>query len=540
VESVTRSDRVRRTLRRWLPEGPPCKGISPRFLLWLVPAALVFLSIAVTSLQRKSATFDEPVYVVAGLTYLTLHDYTLKEDAPPLVAYLAGLSPWLQGLRAPADSLEFQDSLYREYGFSRDLLYRSGFDADHILFWGRFAILVPFGLLLMATVFLWATLLFGRLAGIFALFLTALSPNLIAHGRLVAADFPVSAAMLLASFMLWRFTDRGSARAALLSGLTLGLALVTKYTALVLLPCFVVVLGVYWARVPSGERLPAYKASALIFVPAAAIIFFIYGWPPDPSRYVHGVLTIYRNIRPDLPWGYLFGDFYSDAVPYYYPAALAVKTSLPLLAVGLAGLVLLRRHRADLLAELCLLLPAFLLLVVASFDEVASGIRRVLPVLPVMAIVGSRWVTCESAGAARRLALATALIALQAATTLSAWPHYIPYFNEIARLAARGQPLLDDSNIDWGQDLKALPATLRRHAISHVYLSYFGMADPDYYGIRYTRLPLQLLREPVPGVYAVSLQNLIWLRRSGPLWIHTQAPFDRAGTSILLFLAPPG
>lgn len=539
MASVTRSDRFRRTLRRWLPEGPPCKGVSPRFLLWLIPAALVFLSIAVTSLQRKSATFDEPVYVVAGLTYLTLHDYTLKEDAPPLVGYLAGLSPWLHGLRPPRDSLDFQDSVYREYGFSRDLLYRSGFDADRILFWSRLAILVPFGLLLLATVLVWASLLFGRYAGIFALFLTALSPNLIAHGRLVAADFPVSAAMLFASFMLWRFTDRGSARAALLSGLALGLALVTKHTALVLLPCFIVVLAVYSARVPPAQRLPAYRAFALVFLPAAAVVLLIYGWPPDPGRYVHGVLAIYRNIRPGLPWGYLFGNFYADAAPYYYPAALAVKTSLPLLGVALAGLVLLRRHRAELLAELCLLLPALVLLVVASFDEVASGIRRVLPVLPVMAIVGSRWVTCESAPAARRLALATALITLQAATTLATWPHYIPYFNEIARLAARGQPLLDDSNIDWGQDLKALPATLERHAISHVYLSYFGTADPDYYGIRYTRLPLQLLREPVPGVYAVSLQNFIWLRRSGPFWIHTQKPFNRAGTSILLFLVQP-
>lgn len=536
---MTPDDLWRTGLRRWLVRNPPEEALSARFLLWLLPATLLFLSLAIPSLLRKSATFDEPVYVVAGLTYLTLHDYTLKEDAPPLVGYLAGLSPWLHGLRAPGDSLDFQDSLYREYSFSTNLLYRSGFDADRILNWSRIAVLVPFGLLLLATVLAWATSLFGRAAGVFAVFLTALSPNLIAHGRLVAADFPVTAALLFASFMLWRFTRRGSVRAALLSGLALGLALVTKYTALILVPCYVIILAVYSGRVPRPQRLPVYKSFALVFLPAAAVVLCSYGWPPDPGRYVHGVFSIYRNIRPGLPWGYLFGSFLSEGVPYYYAAVLAVKTSVPLLGVTLAGLVLIRRYRADLLGELCLLLPAIALLVAASFDEVASGIRRVLPVLPVMAILGSRWVTWEGVAAARRLALAASLIALQAATTVSAWPHYIPYFNEIARLAAREQLLLDDSNIDWGQDLKALPATLRRHGISHVYLSYFGTADPDYYGIRHTRLPLQLLKQPVTGVYAVSLQNYIWLRRSGPFWIHTQQPFDRAGTSILLFLSNP-
>ncbi|UCC48613.1 MAG: glycosyltransferase family 39 protein [Gemmatimonadota bacterium] len=536
---MTSDDRWLGILRRWLAKYPPGKPLSARFLLWLLPATLLFLSLAITSLQRKSATFDEPVYVVAGLTYLTLHDYTLKEDAPPLVGYLAGLSPGLHGLRVPGDSLYFRESLYREYGFSRDLLYSSGFDADRILTWSRVGVLVPFGLLLLATVCVWATLLFGRAAGVFALFLTALSPNLIAHGRLVAADFPVTATMLFASFMLWRFTQRGSARAALASGFALGLALVTKYTALVLVPCFVIILAVYAARIPRGERLPVYQSFALVFLPAAVVLLCIYGWPPEPGRYVHGVLSVYRNIRPGLPWGYLFGSFYSEGVPWYYPAALAVKASLPLLGAMLAGLALIRRYQADLLGELCLLLPAVALLVAASIDEVASGIRRVLPLLPVMAILGSRWVIWERAGAARRLTLAALLIAFQAATTLATWPHYIPYFNEIARIASKGQPLLDDSNIDWGQDLKALPATLARHGINHVYLSYFGTADPDYYGIRYTRLPLRLLREPVAGVYAVSLQNFIWLRRSGPFWIHTQQPFDRAGTSILLFLRRP-
>ena len=135
---------------------PPVTPRAPwRFALaWLALGATVFFAPAITSLARKSATFDEPVYVVAGLSYLTLGDFTMKDDAPPLVAYLAGLSPWAHGLRVPGAQLGFADGLYREYPFATRLLYRSGLDADRILFWSRLAVLLPFGLLLLTTVLL--------------------------------------------------------------------------------------------------------------------------------------------------------------------------------------------------------------------------------------------------------------------------------------------------------------------------------------------------------------------------------------------------
>ena len=206
---MTRSLRNGRLDRRHRPPGGRGSGVG---LAWLALGALLFFAPAITSLTRKSATYDEPVYVVAGLSYLSLHDYTLKEDAPPLVAYLAGVSPLLHGLRIPNDRLGFSDSLGREYDFSTRVLYRSGLDADLILLWSRLAVLLPFGLLLLATVLLWATALFGTRAGVFALLLTALSPNLIAHGRLVAADFPCAATLLFSSFLLWRYAESPTQR----------------------------------------------------------------------------------------------------------------------------------------------------------------------------------------------------------------------------------------------------------------------------------------------------------------------------------------
>jgi hypothetical protein len=512
---------------------PARDSARPR-LLWLIPAAILFFGPAVSSLQQKSATFDEPVYIVAGLSYWTLDDHVMKADAPPLVAYLAGLSPWMHGLVIPGGRLPFDDPLRHEYGFASRLLYRSGADADGILFWSRLALLVPFGSLLLVTVLLWSTALFGPTAGLLALFLTALSPNLVAHARLVTADFACTAAMLFASHQLWRFTARPVVGRALAAGLALGLALVTKFTALILVPIFAVILLLVVLRPPRSKPGPAGWWLAALFLPAILVVTFSYGWPPDPFRYFAGVLSLYRNVESDYPW-YVYGHFEPEGVPWYYLAVLAGKLALPLLLLGVSGVVCVGWRSAGLVAELCLLLPMLLLLLASAGDAMPAGIRRVLPVLPVLAIAASRWALSPPRLSLLRRGLLSGLLAFHALSSLTAWPHYIPYFNEGARALFTEQQRLDDSSIDWGQDLKALPEVLARHGVKQVHLWYYGSADPRFYRVRSRPMKQRDLETPRPGVYAASLHNVIRRRLVGPSWITREQPFDRAGTSILLF-----
>ena len=221
-----------------------------------------------------------------------------------------------------------------------------------------------------------------------------------------------------------------------------------KFTALLLVPCFAVVLVVAASRRQLAAR-EAVAAAALVATPAAALVAVSYGLPPDPMRYVEGVRAIYRNINPDFQW-YLFGSFHAPGVPYYHVATLAVKASAPLLALGIGSLFLLRRRGAGLLAELCLLLPALLLLLATTQDEFSAGVRRLLPVFPVLAISGSRFLA-PSAGArvSAWLAVPAALLLWHAVSSLSSWPHYIPYFNELAggrdAHPAGALPAADDS-----------------------------------------------------------------------------------------------
>jgi hypothetical protein len=82
-----------------------------------------------------------------------------------------------------------------------------------------------------------------------------------------------------------------------------------------------------------------------------------------------------------------------------------------------------------------------------------------------------------------------ALVAWQAAGTLWIHPHYLAFFNEVAGGPKNGWRHLVDSNLDWGQDLPGVKRWMAAHGVEKVWLSYFGTAPPEHYGIDYEPLP---------------------------------------------------
>ena len=104
---------------------------------------------------------------------------------------------------------------------------------------------------------------------------------------------------------------------------------------------------------------------------------------------------------------------------------------------------------------------------------------------------------------------------------------------------------LVDSNLDWGQDLKRLAAWMRANGVARIKLSYFGSADPSYYGIDAEALPgytsphaTHVVREIRPGdivaVSATNLQGVYVDPEDRPLLARFRAlePIGRAGWSI--------
>jgi hypothetical protein len=81
---------------------------------------------------------------------------------------------------------------------------------------------------------------------------------------------------------------------------------------------------------------------------------------------------------------------------------------------------------------------------------------------------------------------------------MSIYPDYLTYFNGLAGGPQNGHRVLIDSNFDWGQDLKGLKRWMDHHQRQSIQFLYFGMADPEYYGIKAFYLPGSLIIHPSP------------------------------------------
>jgi hypothetical protein len=73
------------------------------------------------------------------------------------------------------------------------------------------------------------------------------------------------------------------------------------------------------------------------------------------------------------------------------------------------------------------------------------------------------------------------LLAWYAFSSLSIFPYYLTYFNELAGGAKNGYIYAADSNLDWGQDLKRLAKWLDENNIKKIKVAYFGGSDTNYY-----------------------------------------------------------
>jgi hypothetical protein len=107
-------------------------------------------------------------------------------------------------------------------------------------------------------------------------------------------------------------------------------------------------------------------------------------------------------------------------------------------------------------------------------------VRYLLPLAP-LAIV---WVSALAEGGRIAHTVATIGVLGQALAVASVHPYELSYFNAVAGGQAGGRRILADSNLDWGQGLKALARLQReRPELQDLTFYYFGDTEPKYYGV---------------------------------------------------------
>jgi 4-amino-4-deoxy-L-arabinose transferase-like glycosyltransferase len=241
----------------------------------------IALVLAVLSSRDDSPVVDEIPHIGSGYSYVKKLDMRLNPEHPPLVKDLAGL---------PLLGLGISDNVFTAQGwvtdvngqwtFGRQLIYHSGADPDLIKTFARLPVLV-FYLLTCWLVWKWARERFGDRSALLAVTLTAFSPTILAHGRLVTTDMASAAGVTAATYCFVQYLREHSIKNFIWAFLALGMALLAKYNTVLLAPYFVLI-AVLWGfegRIRSGKHW--WEAVRLVFLTGliGAAAFLLVVWP---------------------------------------------------------------------------------------------------------------------------------------------------------------------------------------------------------------------------------------------------------------------
>ncbi|TWT41202.1 hypothetical protein RAS1_38960 [Phycisphaerae bacterium RAS1] len=183
--------------------------------------------LAVFSLWGDSLTFDETSHLSAGMSNLLSGDFRLGPDHPPLAKYWCAWPLLLSSQTWPSPTGHW---LRRDpFGVGRDWYYTCGNDAERLVRAGRMMMVV---LLLCTLLTIWAIArrMFGGRAALLSLALAALCPTMLAHGRLVTTDLPVTLCGLLSALTLARLMERVSAIRWLAAAGAMGALALVKFS----------------------------------------------------------------------------------------------------------------------------------------------------------------------------------------------------------------------------------------------------------------------------------------------------------------------
>ena len=509
-------------------------------------------------LAANGPTFDEAPHLVAGVAYWTTGDFRMNREDPPLMKLWWAL-PLVVGDGPPFPYAVAAATNHDHWHAGVAYLYDSGVPYRELLDPARrMNLAVGCGVVLVAG--WWAWRAWGsRLAGLAATAFAATDPNLLALSCVLSTDVGLTFFALLSAYLLWEYTATPTRTLLTAAGVSLGLMLGSKLSAVGVAAGFGVaglvfvlrggVLALPGVFIPSDEAKTKRRLSAALdlafrlAVVAVVVLAATYEFVnfPEWGRGLKFQLT-----RGDHGDGrlYLCGELSRTGWYHYFLVVLALKLPLGLVCGGAAGVV---GRNVWARRSAWLVVPPLVFLAGASAARVDLGVRVVLPAVPFLYVVAARLAAPGAWGAARLVFLG-GCVAWAGVSGWAAAPHQIAYSNELAGGPAGVLRHVADSNVDWGQGLPLLKEYADREGIDAVYLSYFGTDRPEAHGLRFQALPGYGRVGPAGGgaipaearrhVVAVSANNLlgIYLNDADAFaWLRDRPPTAVLGGCVYVF-----
>ncbi len=509
---------------------------APRWApAWITPVLatviiLLFFATCVRTANSDSLSWDESQHLYSGWLSWEHRDFGYNPEVPPLVKMWDAIPLlWRGDIKAPA----YTGDPFKKEGFVLGQRFLAANGIERTLIPARIMASLLTALLATA-LFLCATEMFGSNAALFALLLFCFDPNILAHGAFVTTDIGASLTMLAAVYAFYRYVKRPSIPRMVVAGIAVGLTMTAKFTGIFIVPllCLIALIDLWQSK--RAGRSPESASSRQVTVAITVALIIGMGWvwaiyhfryaarpaplqlnPTSeeyfgkltsglsrtvvttlshlhvlPEAYIYGLADT-KISAGDLP-SYFFGRTYSGASHWYFPAALLIKSTLPfLILLCITTIAVFRREWSKRREIVFLAVPPTFLFLLSSSSDLGIGYRHLLPMFPMLYILIAG---CAAYVVSKRPKYAygfAALLLWQVTTTLAARPGLLAYANEAWGGPSKTHLYLSDSNVDWGQQLKAVRRYLETHPSQPCYFAYFAQGPVDFrdYGINCEVLP---------------------------------------------------
>ena len=227
------------------------------------------------SLRDENPTVDEIAHLPAGVSYWQQATFKLYHHNPPLTKLVAAVPVVLAN---PNTAPLYESKAWSEESqatFGELFAYRNA-DRYLALFAQARSMMVLFAVVGGWAVFAWSRRLYGTWGGLLSLTLWCFCPNILAHGRLVTSDVPAAALAVAATYLFVRYLDQPSWRRAILAGVVLGLAELTKFSLILLYGFWPTLALVRFALVPpsrdAAKRIGAALGHAAAIVALSVLV----------------------------------------------------------------------------------------------------------------------------------------------------------------------------------------------------------------------------------------------------------------------------
>jgi hypothetical protein len=469
-------------------------SLNRRLVLLVLPFLVVMFLLDALSMYNTSLTWDEWDHVDFGKSVLerNISGASMQKMPVTVLNYLPYRLTDALGLAPPAKTAVFLSRLPS----------------------------VLISLVLALFVFFWSYRLYGTRGALISLTLYAFCPNIIAHSRLATTDIYCACFMFMALFVFVNYLRKPRPSSFALSAITLGVAQIAKSTALLLFPLYVLLwlIKVAVLKGQSGAALPTpHKPAVLRRLIATAVFLCIVALTVNAAYLFQGSMrpvgeylresrsesagamvgptegklvsraSHFSAVPVPLPKAfvqafllgirynatgeghapiYLLGKVSQKGWWYYFPVAFGLKTPLALFALLLIAVFVagpyIKQNPVDEIAIICAVILIFGFFTFLCTAQI--GVRYLLPIYPLLYVfVGKAASFTPRRRAASFRAVLLGLCLWFCASSLSFYPHYIAYFNELIGDRTNMYKYLADSNVDWRQDAYYLQDYLDKH-----------------------------------------------------------------------------